>query len=172
MLLSDDLEDKENLLGREKEDDVSLDDKSGSCCVCLSRPATVSSLNRHDVNWKLSKIWSSGRSFYHLTHFLLSPDQNICCQWLWWFPSPGPAEDLPEKKLVLIQTVVNMLGKTSIEKKTFSFGHCPNHLNPPPWPQFGQLGPLFSHVKIQDLKVNLKQPKTTLNNLKQPKKTI
>ena len=28
-------------------------------------------------------------------------------------------------------------------KKTFSFGHCPNHLNPPPWPQFGQLGPLF-----------------------------
>ena len=24
------------------------------------------------------------------------------------------------------------LGKTSIEKKTFSFGHCPNHLNPPP----------------------------------------
>ena len=50
MLLSEDLEDKENLLGREKEDDVSLDDKSGSCCVCLSRPATVSSLNRHDVN--------------------------------------------------------------------------------------------------------------------------
>ena len=28
------------------------------------------------------------------------------------------------------------------EKKTFSFRHCPNHLNPP-WPQFGQLGPFF-----------------------------
>ena len=40
-------------------------------------------------------------------------------------------------------------------KKTFSFGHCPNHLNPPPSPQFGQLGPLFSEVKIQDLKVSL-----------------
>ena len=40
-------------------------------------------------------------------------------------------------------------------KKTFSFGHCPNYLNPPPWPQFGQLGPLFSEVKIQDLKVSL-----------------
>ena len=25
-----------------------------------------------------------------------------------------------------------LLGKTSVEKKTFSFGHCPNHLNPPP----------------------------------------
>ena len=27
-------------------------------------------------------------------------------------------------------------------KKTFSFGHCPNYLTPPPWPQFKQLGPL------------------------------
>ena len=25
-----------------------------------------------------------------------------------------------------------ILGKGSIEKKTFSFGHCPNYLNPPP----------------------------------------
>ena len=40
-------------------------------------------------------------------------------------------------------------------KKTFSFGHCPNPLNPPPWPQFGQLGPLFSEIEIQDLKVSL-----------------
>ena len=40
-------------------------------------------------------------------------------------------------------------------KKTFSFGHCPNYLTPPPWPQFGQLGPLFSEVEIQDLKVSL-----------------
>ena len=41
-------------------------------------------------------------------------------------------------------------------KKNFSFGHCPNHLTlPPPWPQFGQLGPFFSEVKIQDLKVSL-----------------
>ena len=43
-------------------------------------------------------------------------------------------------------------------KKTFSFRYCPNHLppRPPPWPQFGQLGPLFSEVEIQDLKVSLK----------------
>ena len=27
--------------------------------------------------------------------------------------------------------IVNVFGKTSTEKKTFSFGHCPNHLNPP-----------------------------------------
>ena len=40
-------------------------------------------------------------------------------------------------------------------KKTFSFGHCPNYLTPPPRPQFGQLGPLFSEVEIQDLKVSL-----------------
>ena len=40
-------------------------------------------------------------------------------------------------------------------KKTFAFGHCPNHLDPPPWPQFGQLGPLFLEVEIQDLKVSL-----------------
>ena len=30
----------------------------------------------------------------------------------------------------------------------------------------------LSDVKFQDLKVNLKQPKTTLNNLKQPKKQL
>ena len=41
------------------------------------------------------------------------------------------------------------------EKKTCSFGHCPNHLNPPPWPEFRQLGPLFSEVEIQDLKISL-----------------
>ena len=34
-------------------------------------------------------------------------------------------------------------------KKTFSFGHCPNHLNPPPWPQFGQLGPFFRKSKFK-----------------------
>ena len=46
------------------------------------------------------------------------------------------------------------------EKKTFSFGHCPNYLNPPtPWPQFRQLGPLFSEVEIQDLKVSLELKK-------------
>ena len=48
-----------------------------------------------------------------------------------------------------------ILGKRSIEKRTFSFGHCPNYLTPTPWPQFGQLGPLFSEVEIQDLKVSL-----------------
>ena len=28
-------------------------------------------------------------------------------------------------------------------KNTFSFGHYPNHLTRPPWPQFRQLGPFF-----------------------------
>ena len=53
-----------------------------------------------------------------------------------------------------------VLGKGSTEKETFSFGHCPNYLTPPPWPQFGQLGPLFSDVKIQDLKVSLELKNT------------
>ena len=55
---------------------------------------------------------------------------------------------VPFTQLVKVREGVN-------GKKTFSFGHCPNHLNPPPSPQFGQLGPLFSEVKIQDLKVSL-----------------
>ena len=49
-------------------------------------------------------------------------------------------------------------GRGQLRKKTFSFGHCPNYLkqkNPPHWPQFGQLGHLFSEVEIQDLKVSL-----------------
>ena len=45
------------------------------------------------------------------------------------------------------------LGKTSMEKKSFSFGHCPNHLTLPPWPQFGQLGPLFFYAKNDVLRV-------------------
>ena len=43
-----------------------------------------------------------------------------------------------------------------MEKKTLSFGHCPNHLTPP-LTQFRQLGPFFSDVKIQDLKVTKKR---------------
>ena len=41
-------------------------------------------------------------------------------------------------------------------KETFSFGHCPNYLNPPPHdPNSGNLVLFFSEVKIQDLKVSL-----------------
>ena len=40
-------------------------------------------------------------------------------------------------------------------KKNVLFRALPELPNPPPWPQFGQLGPLFSEVEIQDLKVSL-----------------
>ena len=40
-------------------------------------------------------------------------------------------------------SLIDILREGLNGKKTFSFGHCPNHLNPPPWPQFRQLGPLF-----------------------------
>ena len=41
-------------------------------------------------------------------------------------------------------------------KKNFFFRALPELPKPPPpSPQFGQLGPLFSDVKIQDLKVSL-----------------
>ena len=39
------------------------------------------------------------------------------------------------------------LGKTSMKKKTFSFGHCPNHLNPPPDPTSGNLVLFFGRQK-------------------------
>ena len=40
------------------------------------------------------------------------------------------------------------------EKKTFSFGHCLNHLkNPTPDPNLGNLVLFFPDVKIQDLKI-------------------
>ena len=48
----------------------------------------------------------------------------------------------------------SMLGKTSIKKNVF-FRALRELPDPPPSPQFGQLGPLFSDVKIQDLKVSL-----------------
>ena len=61
-----------------------------------------------------------------------------------------------------------VLGKTSIQKKTFSFGHCPNHLTPP-WPQFGQLGPFFRTSKFKIWKQYCKtvgRGERYINNLK------
>ena len=45
-------------------------------------------------------------------------------------------------KVIIIREGVN-------GKKTFSFGHCPNHLTSPPQPQFGQLGPFFRTSKFK-----------------------
>ena len=43
------------------------------------------------------------------------------------------------------------------QQKNVFFRALPELPKPtPPWPQFGQLGPLFSEVEIQDLKVSLK----------------
>ena len=39
----------------------------------------------------------------------------------------------------------------------FSFGHCPNYLSPPPFPQFGQLVPLFLDVK-NDVLARITEP--------------
>ena len=38
-------------------------------------------------------------------------------------------------------------------KKTFSLGHCPNHLNPPLLTPIRATWSFFSDVKIEDLKV-------------------
>ena len=40
-------------------------------------------------------------------------------------------------------------------KKTSSFGHCPNHLTPPPLTPFRATWSFFWEVKIQDLKISL-----------------
>ena len=45
-------------------------------------------------------------------------------------------------------------GRGQLKKNVFSRALLELH-NPPPLPQFGQLGPFFSEVKIQDLKVSL-----------------
>ena len=42
-------------------------------------------------------------------------------------------------------------------KKNVFFRALPESPKPPPWPQFGQLGPFFSDVKIQDLKVTCRE---------------
>ena len=44
--------------------------------------------------------------------------------------------------------------REDIRRKSVFFRTLPESPKPPPpWPQFGQLGPFFSDVKIQDLKV-------------------
>ena len=45
--------------------------------------------------------------------------------------------------------------REDINKKNVFFRALPELPKPPPWPQFGQLGPLFSEVEIQDLKISL-----------------
>ena len=43
-------------------------------------------------------------------------------------------------------------GRPQWKKKTFSFGHCPNHLPPSPLTPIWATWSFFSDVKIQDLK--------------------
>ena len=59
-------------------------------------------------------------------------------------------------KLMMIPEGVTSKGRHQLKKKTFSFGHCPNYLTPPPHdPDSGNLVLFFLEVEIQDLKVSL-----------------
>ena len=51
----------------------------------------------------------------------------------------------------LLSTTIHI--REDINEKKHFFRALPESPNPPPWPQFGQLGPFFPDVKIQDLKV-------------------
>ena len=51
-------------------------------------------------------------------------------------------------------------------KKMFSFGHCPNHLNPPPLTPIQATWSFFSDVEIQDLKVTKGRGGRYIINLK------
>ena len=46
-------------------------------------------------------------------------------------------------------------GRPQLKKNVFFRALPESPKPPPPWPEFGQLGPLFSEVEIQDLKVSL-----------------
>ena len=96
--------------------------------------------------YELLVIWNL--SFYQIIcwfcHF-------TSCVYFWRFNECKILRSMPSAAYEESQSVREDLNG----KKTFSFGHCPNPLTPPPWPQFGQLGPLFLEVEIQDLKVSL-----------------
>ena len=47
--------------------------------------------------------------------------------------------------------VLSYTGRPQWKKKTFSFGHCPNHLNPSPLTPIRATWSFFLEVKIQDL---------------------
>ena len=80
----------------------------------------------------------------------------ICSDGLWKIPKVPKNPKIPQIQGICSNTLSGRQASGRRQwKKTFSFGHCPNYLNPPPWPQFRQLGPLFSEVEIQDLKVSL-----------------
>ena len=53
----------------------------------------------------------------------------------------------------LLSTTIHI--REDINEKNIFFRALPESPNPPPWPEFGQLGPLFSEVEIQDLKISL-----------------
>ena len=55
----------------------------------------------------------------------------------------------------LLAQIFELKPTLSCLKKRFLSGIARITYPPPPWPQFGQLGPLFSEVEIQDLKVSL-----------------
>ena len=106
--------------------------------------------------------WSSMQTTF-LKGASSNSDNSHQFVWIFW-PEPS-IEEHPSVKRVLVCLIDYIDPKLSLricsdisnilaaniwlreglnEKKTFSFGHCPNHLNPsPPWPQFGHFGPLF-----------------------------
>ena len=100
-----------------------------------NRPGVIICLRR----WRLVDDYLRAPVVTFRTMCTSIPTQSLIPSlWLW-----APSQENKQE-----------LGKTSMKKKKFSFGYCPNHLNsPPPWPQFRLLGPFFSDVKIQDLKV-------------------
>ena len=55
----------------------------------------------------------------------------------------------------MIYIICNAMGRGQRQKNVFFRALPESPKPPPPSPQFGQLGPLFSDVKIQDLKVSL-----------------
>ena len=64
-----------------------------------------------------------------------------------WPPLSTPDSHFSHHNLVL---ELGPIREDINRKKTFSFGHCPKHLNPPPpWPQFGQLGPFFRTLNFK-----------------------
>ena len=65
-----------------------------------------------------------------------------------------PTSIWPGNNWTVKKCLLKTLGKASMRKKNLFFWALPESPHPP-WPQFGQLGPFFSDVKIQDLKVSL-----------------
>ena len=106
------------------------------------------------ITGSMRGLWSSGADYATLLPAIVGGVGGLWVLFGGWKTISVVIKTLP--RLVEHSQYNCVIREGRNGKKNVFFRALPESpKSPPPWPQFGQLGPLFSEVEIQDLKVGL-----------------